>query len=49
MRLFGMDYAKWLTSAGFKVNPVHYADKVGAELSEKYRLQKEEILFVATK
>ena len=49
MRLFGMDYAKWLTEAGFKVNPVHYADKVGAELSEKYRLQNEEILFVATK
>jgi len=49
MRLFGMDYNKWLERAGFKVNPVHYAKVVGEQNAEKYRLQKEEILFVTSK
>lgn len=49
VRLFGKDYPKKLEAAGFKVSPIAYPKDIGIELCDKYRLQKEEVLYICTK
>lgn len=49
VRLFGMDYPDKLSVAGFKVENNKMAAEVPTELADRYRLQKEEILFVCRK
>lgn len=49
VRLFGRDYPEWLRKAGFEVeeydNPSHYSE----EQIERYRIIKDEILYVVSK
>ena len=49
LRLFGKDYGKKLEKAGFRVVENHLPKEIKEELSERYRLQKEEILFACYK
>ncbi len=49
VRLFGKDYPEWLSKAGFKVEIAFENNPLTAELIEKYRLQKEEILHIVRK
>lgn len=49
LRLFGLDYPDRLREAGFEVEEINYREKLGQELSEKYRLAKDEILYLSTK
>jgi SAM-dependent methyltransferase len=49
VRLFGKDYPDWLRRAGFKVEEFNMESKYDATLIERYRLQKEEILYIVRK
>lgn len=49
LRLFGTDYGDKLRKAGFVVEENKMAAQMDSALSERYRLQKEEILFVCRK
>ena len=48
-RGIGLDIAKKLAAAGFRVEEVKMLDKIGAEMMEKYRIQPQESLFVCYK
>lgn len=45
VRLFGLDYPDRLKAAGFTVTPINFSKELPAELVEKYRLQKGEIIY----
>lgn len=49
VRWFGLDYPKKLEAARFKVTEVDYSKKIGREEAERYRLPKNETLYVCTK
>ncbi len=49
VRLFGQDYPKWLEKAGFRVTVFDKESKYDQKLIERYRLQKEEILYIVHK
>jgi len=49
LRLYGKDYPDRLESAGFKVRRDHFAQEIDEELIDKYRLQKEEVIYFAQK
>ncbi len=49
VRLYGMDYALRLQRAGFEVEEILYAKILGDELTERYRLPENEILYLARK
>jgi SAM-dependent methyltransferase len=49
VRLFGLDYPDRLEKAGFKVDRNNMVNEIPAELAERYRLQKSEILYVCHK
>ena len=49
VRVYGRDYFDKLRSVGFKVKEVDYTQTISAELVEKYRLAKGEILPVVYK
>lgn len=49
IRLYGTDYPERLRSVGFEVEEIHYARILGEELSERYRLPPDEILYLARK
>jgi SAM-dependent methyltransferase len=49
VRLFGKDYPEWLRKAGFKVDEFLMMDHISADLIDRYRLQKEEILYIVRK
>ncbi len=49
VRIYGRDYFDKLRSIGFTVDEVNYTKKLSAELSDKYRLMKGEILPVVFK
>jgi len=49
VRLFGKDYPEWLKKAGFDVTEFHKESKYDEKLIARYRLQKEEILYIVHK
>jgi SAM-dependent methyltransferase len=49
VRLFGMDYPDWLRSVGFEIIEYNPKIKLNKELFERYRLMKNEILYIAHK
>ena len=49
LRLFGRDYPDWLRKAGFVVEEFSTLTRFTPEQIERYRLQKEEILYIARK
>ncbi|MFN5910129.1 MAG: class I SAM-dependent methyltransferase [Bacteroidota bacterium] len=49
VRLFGRDYPEWLRRAGFTVEEFAVSKEIDATLVERYRLQKEEILYIVKK
>ncbi len=49
VRLFGMDYPKWLEKAGFEVQEYNPTLKFSSEFIEKKRLIPREILYIARK
>ncbi len=49
LRLFGRDYGLWLQEAGFSVKEDHYVENIDAQLRSRFRLQKEEIIYVGSK
>ena len=49
VRIYGKDYFERLRAVGFTVNEVDYCKKLTAELVDKYRLPKNEILPVCSK
>ncbi len=49
VRLYGTDYPKKLENAGFKVTPIPFAENIPADQAEKFRLQKEEIIYFLEK
>jgi SAM-dependent methyltransferase len=49
VRLFGNDYPKWLEKAGFEVEEFKKESKYDVKMIERYRLQKEEILYIVHK
>lgn len=49
VRLFGKDYPDWLKRAGFEVEEFHKESKYDEKLIQRYRLQKEEILYIVHK
>lgn len=49
LRLFGKDYPDHLRRAGFKVKEDHFVQELPSEMRERYRLQKEEIIYFAQK
>jgi hypothetical protein len=49
VRLFGKDYPSWLAKAGFHVVEFKMQDHYSQPMIERYRLQKEEILYIVTK
>jgi SAM-dependent methyltransferase len=49
VRLFGQDYPKWLEKAGFIVTVFDKEAKYNQEFIERFRLQKEEILYIVHK
>lgn len=49
VRLFGKDYPNWLRKAGFEVKEFRKEDYYTAEQIERYRLSKEEILYIVSK
>lgn len=49
VRLFGQDYPKWLEKAGFRVTVFDKESKYDQKLIARYRLQKEEILYIVHK
>ena len=49
VRLFGLDYKDRLEAAGFKVDAIPYPKQIGKELSERYCLMEEELLYFCRK
>jgi SAM-dependent methyltransferase len=49
VRLFGNDYPQWLEKAGFNVEAFDKESKYDAKMIERYRLQKQEILYIVHK
>jgi SAM-dependent methyltransferase len=49
VRLFGRDYPQWLEKAGFKVAIYDTKQKFDSAVIEKYRLMKDELLYIARK
>lgn len=49
VRLFGRDYPQWLEKAGFEVTAFNKESKYDEKMIERYRLQKEEILYIVHK
>jgi predicted SAM-dependent methyltransferase len=49
VRIYGLDYFEKLRSVGFKVREIAYNNAISADLSDKYRLMKGEILPVVYK
>jgi len=49
VRLFGKDYPEWLKKAGFEVTEFHKESKYDEKWIARYRLQKEEILYIVHK
>jgi len=49
VRLFGKDYPDWLRKAGFKVAEFNKESNYSADLIDRYRLQKGEILYIVSK
>jgi len=49
VRLFGKDYPQWLERAGFTVDIAFEDHPLSAELVERYRLPKGELLYIARK
>jgi SAM-dependent methyltransferase len=49
VRLFGKDYPDWLRKAGFQVEEFIQQSNYSENLINRYRLQKEEILYIARK
>lgn len=49
VRLFGKDYPEWLRKAGFQVEEFIQQSNYSENLINRYRLQKEEILYIARK
>ena len=49
VRLFGRDYPQWLEKAGFKVEFYDITKKFDSETIERYRLIKDELLYIAKK
>ena len=49
VRLFGKDYPDWLRKAGFQVEEFLQESNYSKELIQRYRLQPEEILYIARK
>jgi hypothetical protein len=49
VRLYGTDYPERLESVGFKVRRDRFAEEIDKNLIEKYRLQKEEVIYFAKK
>jgi SAM-dependent methyltransferase len=49
VRLFGRDYPDWLRKAGFSVVEFHKESKYDEKQILRYRLQKEEILYIVHK
>ena len=49
VRLFGKDYPQWLESVGFRVVSFDKEKVLGADQVERYRLQKEEVLYIIHK
>jgi hypothetical protein len=49
VRLFGRDYPQWLEKAGFKVDIYDTEQKFEPAVIEKYRLMKDELLYIAKK
>ena len=49
VRLFGRDYPDWLKGAGFEVEEFSVSVKFDATLIERFRLQKEEVLYIVKK
>jgi predicted SAM-dependent methyltransferase len=49
VRLFGMDYPKWLEKAGFEVDVFNKESNYSEELINRYRLSKSEILYIVRK
>jgi len=49
VRLYGTNYPNRLAEAGFRVETVDFKDEIGEALVERYRLQKDELLYVVHK
>jgi hypothetical protein len=49
VRVYGKDYFNKLRAAGFAVNEVNYSSQLPDDLTDKYRLVKDEILPVCFK
>ena len=49
VRLFGRDYPEWLKRAGFEVKEFVASEVYGDDLVERYRLSKDEVLYIASK
>lgn len=49
VRLYGVNYPDRLREAGFEVESIDYKKELSAELFERYRLDKNELLFVVRK
>ncbi|MCA1763483.1 MAG: class I SAM-dependent methyltransferase [Cryomorphaceae bacterium] len=49
LRLFGKDYPDKLRKAGFSVREDDFVNTIGQDLRERFKLQKEEVIYYATK
>lgn len=49
VRLYGTNYPNRLAEAGFRVEAVDFKNEMSPELIERYRLQKDELLYVVHK
>jgi SAM-dependent methyltransferase len=49
VRLYGRDYPQRLRKAGFEVKEDNYVQEINDELREKFRLQKEEVIYFLSK
>jgi hypothetical protein len=49
VRLFGLDYPDWLRSVGFTVEEYNPQKNFNQQQFERYRLMKNEILYIARK
>lgn len=49
VRLFGLDYPKWLESVGFTIEEYRPTEKLSETQIDSFRLMKKEILYIARK
>jgi SAM-dependent methyltransferase len=49
VRLYGLNYAKRLEEAGFKVDVIDFSKELPTETFERYRIPKSELLYVVRK